>query len=162
MLGRGDDGEAMKPTNAITQLQVRAVRLPMPIPHRTAGGVISESPLVLLDLHTSAGVVGRSYVFTYTPVALLPTAMLLRELAPSLLGVNAVPHDVERVLTAFSPARASGFNRHRRCRGRYGHLGRCRPYCPGFACDATRCKQPTSACLWGCWLRRCTRLCGCR
>jgi mandelate racemase len=71
----------------------------MPIPHRTAGGVISESPLVLLDLHTSAGVVGRSYVFTYTPVALLPTAMLLRELAPSLLGVNAVPHDVERVLT---------------------------------------------------------------
>ncbi|MFM0356495.1 enolase C-terminal domain-like protein [Paraburkholderia nemoris] len=89
----------MKSTNAITQLKVRAVRLPMPVPHRTAGGVISESPLVLLDLYTSAGVVGRSYVFTYTPVALLPTAMLLRELAPSLVGVNAVPHDVERVLT---------------------------------------------------------------
>lgn len=53
---------------------------------------------MLLDLHTSAGVVGRSYVFTYTPVALVPTAMLLRELAPSLIGINATPHDVELVL----------------------------------------------------------------
>jgi mandelate racemase len=85
--------------NPITEIKVRAVRLPMPAPHRTASGVISESPLVLVDLHTQEGIVGRSYVFTYTPVALVPTATLLRGLATSLVGVNAVPHDVERVLT---------------------------------------------------------------
>lgn len=60
----------MSSTNPIIDLKVRAVRLPMPVPHRTASGVISESPLVPLDLHTKEGIVGRSYVFTYTPAAL--------------------------------------------------------------------------------------------
>ena len=89
----------MSSTNPIVELEVRAVRLPMPVPHRTASGVISESPLVLLDLHTKEGIVGRSYVFTYTPAALKPTALLLRELAPSLAGVDASPLEVERILT---------------------------------------------------------------
>ena len=39
-------------------------------PHRTASGVVAESPLVLTDVVTDAGVVGHSMVFTYTPAAL--------------------------------------------------------------------------------------------
>ena len=31
----------------IRELRVRAVRVPMPEPHRTASGVVAESPLVL-------------------------------------------------------------------------------------------------------------------
>ncbi|MEM7564220.1 MAG: mandelate racemase, partial [Pseudomonadota bacterium] len=45
-------------------MQVRAVRVPMAEPHRTAGGVVSESPLVLTDIETDQGVSGHSIVFT--------------------------------------------------------------------------------------------------
>ena len=40
----------------IQSLRVRAVRVPMAHPHRTASGVVSESPLVLTDvLHRRRG-----------------------------------------------------------------------------------------------------------
>jgi mandelate racemase len=45
--------------------RARAVRVPMAHPHRTAGGVVSESPLVLTDVFTDDGVVGHSIDFTY-------------------------------------------------------------------------------------------------
>lgn len=70
----------------ITGLRVRAVRAPMREPHRTASGVVAESPLVLTDLLTDAGVEGHSIVFTYTPVALQPTGDLIRNLAPLVAG----------------------------------------------------------------------------
>lgn len=50
----------------IREFRVRAVRVPMPEPHRTASGTITESPLVLTDLITDEGIVGHSIVFTYT------------------------------------------------------------------------------------------------
>lgn len=37
----------------IRGLQVRAVRVPMAEPHRTAGGAVEESPLVLTDVSFS-------------------------------------------------------------------------------------------------------------
>ena len=62
-------------TPTIQELRVRAVRVPMPEPHRTASGVVADSPLVLTDAVTDTGVIGRSMVFTYTPAALGPTAV---------------------------------------------------------------------------------------
>ena len=53
----------------IQGFKVRAVRVPMTEPHQTASGVITESPLVLTDILTDAGVSGHSIVFTYTPAA---------------------------------------------------------------------------------------------
>ena len=58
----------------IQGLRVRAVRVPLAEPHQTASGVVAESPLVLTDVLTDAGVSGHSMVFTYTPAALQPTA----------------------------------------------------------------------------------------
>ncbi len=72
-------------------LQVRAIRVPMPVPHRTASGVVAESPLVLTDAVTDAGVVGRSIVFTYTPAALGPTADLIRNIEPLIQGDDLAP-----------------------------------------------------------------------
>jgi len=46
-------------------------------PHRTASGVIAESPLVLVDAITDQGVAGHRIVFTYTTVALKPAADLI-------------------------------------------------------------------------------------
>lgn len=74
----------------ITQFDVRAVRVPME-PHRTASGVVEIAPLVLLTVHTDAGVQGHSITFTYTPAALKPTAELIRNLEPLVQGQPLAP-----------------------------------------------------------------------
>ena len=55
--------------STVRGIRVRAVSVPMEHPHRTASGVVSESPLVLTDLTTDDGVTGHSIVFTYTAAA---------------------------------------------------------------------------------------------
>lgn len=75
----------------ITGLTVRACRLPVEPPLETAGGPISVAPLVLIDLATDAGVTGSAYLFTYTPIALRPTADLVRGLEPLVAGRRLAP-----------------------------------------------------------------------
>jgi mandelate racemase len=82
----------------ITHLQVRAVRVPMPEPHRTASGVITESPLVLTDITTEDGIVGHGLVFTYTTAALKPTADLIQNLEPLITGEALAPAEIEQKL----------------------------------------------------------------
>ncbi len=84
----------------IRQVRVRAVRVPMPDPHRTASGVVSESPLVLTDVTIEGGTVGRSIVFTYTAAALKPTADLLANLAPLIVGEPLAPAAIAHRLAA--------------------------------------------------------------
>jgi mandelate racemase len=67
-------------------------------PHRTASGVITESPLVLTDVITDTGISGRSIVFTYTPAALKPTAELIRNFEPLVKGDALAPAEVEQKL----------------------------------------------------------------
>ena len=83
----------------IATLRVRALRVPMPEPHQTASGTVSESPLVLTDVITDAGVAGHSIVFTYTAAALAPTAEFLRSLGPLVAGEPLVPLDLESKLS---------------------------------------------------------------
>jgi mandelate racemase len=78
--------------------RVRAVRVPMAEPHRTAAGVVADSPLVLTDALTDAGVTGRSVAFTYTPAALGPTAELVRNLGELVRGEPLAPAAVEQTL----------------------------------------------------------------
>lgn len=82
----------------IRGLTVRALRVPMAQPHRTAGGTVAESPLVLTDVATEDGVVGHSMVFTYTPAALQPTAELVRNLEPLIAGEPLAPAELEQKL----------------------------------------------------------------
>ena len=42
-------------SQTIKEFRVRAVRVPMTAPHKTASGVITESPLVLTDVITDTG-----------------------------------------------------------------------------------------------------------
>ena len=83
----------------IRAVQVRAVRVPMAHPHQTAGGTVSESPLVLTDVTTEDGVVGHSVVFTYTAAALNPTADLIRNLEPLIQGELLAPAEIEQKLS---------------------------------------------------------------
>ena len=82
----------------IKELKVRAARVPMKEPHLTASGSVSESPLVLTDIITDSGVIGRSIVFTYTPAALKPTADLIKNLEPLILGQALAPAQIEQDL----------------------------------------------------------------
>lgn len=84
----------------VQQLTVRAVRVPMAEPHRTASGVVAESPLVLCDVQTSEGVAGHGIVFTYTAAALGPVAEFLRNLAPLVEGRPLAPREIETQLAA--------------------------------------------------------------
>lgn len=56
-------------------------------PMQLAGGVMSSVPVVLIDLEVD-GVPGRSYLRTYTPLALRSLAALVEDLA----GIEEVPH----------------------------------------------------------------------
>jgi mandelate racemase len=83
----------------IRTLNVRAVRVPMAHPHRTASGMVSESPLVLTDVLTDDGVVGHSMVFTYTTAALKPTADLIKNLEDLVRDEPLAPVEVEQKLS---------------------------------------------------------------
>jgi mandelate racemase len=67
-------------------------------PHRTASGIIAESPLVLVDAITDQGVVGHGIVFTYTTVALKPTADLIQNLRPLVEGEVLAPTAIKQKL----------------------------------------------------------------
>ena len=82
----------------IKEFKVRAVRVPMTEPHRTASGVITESPLVLTDIVTDTGITGHSMVLTYTPAALKPTAELICNLEPLVKGELLAPIEIEQKL----------------------------------------------------------------
>lgn len=82
----------------IREMRVRAVKIPMAHPHKTATGTITESPLVLTDLITEEGVVGHSYVFCYTTMALKPIALLIKAVEALVVGRAVEPIEIERLL----------------------------------------------------------------
>ncbi len=75
----------------IQRLSVRALCVPLRIPHRTSSSIITESPLVLTDLLTESGVVGHSILFTYTKATLKPTADLVQNIGELLVGEVLAP-----------------------------------------------------------------------
>jgi mandelate racemase len=84
----------------IRSLRARAVDVPLPKPHPTAGGVLTSAPLVLIDLTTDDGIVGRSYVFTYTVLALAATCRLIEDLSAVVVGQGLAPLRIARALQA--------------------------------------------------------------
>ena len=82
----------------ITALNSHAVLVPLGRPLHTSSGAIDKVPLVLLDLVTSSGVVGRSYLFCVSPLALKATVAQLDGLATLLVGQPLMPYDIEQML----------------------------------------------------------------
>jgi mandelate racemase len=84
----------------ISGLDVRAVNVPMRIPLQTSSGAVGTAPLALIDLRTTEGVVGRTYLFCYTTLALRPVCELLRNLASVIVGLGVAPLEIDRMLHA--------------------------------------------------------------
>jgi len=82
----------------IIGITARAADVPLADPITTAVGVIPSAPLVLIDVRTSADIVGRSYIFGYSPVTLRPLVALFAELAAMLEGKPVSPVERQRDL----------------------------------------------------------------
>lgn len=75
----------------IKSLNVRTCIVPLDPEVQTASGKVPVAPLVLIDLETNAGVIGSTYIFTYTPLALKPTAELVRGMGTIIKGQPLAP-----------------------------------------------------------------------
>ncbi|SAL76273.1 mandelate racemase/muconate lactonizing protein [Caballeronia terrestris] len=86
------------PEIRIKGIRTRAVNVPLEYPIRTAVGVVATSPLVLIDLHTDAGVTGSAYVFTYTPLALKAVQQMIDGLASIVVDRPLAPIQLAQTL----------------------------------------------------------------
>jgi mandelate racemase len=84
----------------ITAIRARAVAAPMKRPLATSTGALTAAMLLLIDLETDAGVVGRSYLFSPGKHALAAIAELVKSMAEMLQGDEVAPFDLERKLRA--------------------------------------------------------------
>ena len=84
----------------VRDIRVRAVAAPMKRPLATSTGALTQAALVLLDLHTDAGVTGRSYLFPIGRHNVAPIAKLVEAMAEALRGDALAPFEIERKLRA--------------------------------------------------------------
>ena len=84
----------------IESIRTRAVAAPMKRPLATSTGALTAAALLLIDLQTDAGIVGRSYLFGIGKHNLPPIAKLVEAMAEMLKGDAVAPFDIERKLRA--------------------------------------------------------------
>ncbi len=81
-------------------IRARAVSAPMKRPLATSTGAVSVAALLLVDLATDGGIVGRSYLFGIGSHNLAPIAKLVEAMAQMIKGDELAPFDIERKLRA--------------------------------------------------------------
>jgi mandelate racemase len=84
----------------IRSVQARAVVAPLDPPVRTASGHVTEAPILLVDLTTDTGIVGRSYLFGYHAFTLAPLRQLVDALGALVIGAPVSPVDLDATLRA--------------------------------------------------------------
>jgi mandelate racemase len=84
----------------IRNLRLRAVAAPMKRPLATSIASVTVAPLLLIDLETDAGIVGRSYLFALARHHLPPLAKLVEAMGEMVKGDEVAPLDLERKLRA--------------------------------------------------------------
>jgi mandelate racemase len=84
----------------ITNIRWRPVAAPMKRPLATSVATLTASALLLIDLETDAGIVGRSYLFGMGKHNLPPMAKLVEAMAEMIKGDPVAPFELERKLRA--------------------------------------------------------------
>jgi mandelate racemase len=84
----------------IKSIRTRAVSAPLKRPLATSIATITSAPLLLIDLQTDGGIVGRSYLFPIAAAHIKPIAALLEAMAQMLKGDPVAPVDIEKKLRA--------------------------------------------------------------
>ncbi|MGQ0651014.1 MAG: enolase C-terminal domain-like protein [Betaproteobacteria bacterium] len=84
----------------LRDIRVRPVAVPMKRPLATSTGRVDVAALLLIDLETDQGIVGRSYLFALGKHNLAPIARLVEAMAEMIRGDEVAPFDLERKLRA--------------------------------------------------------------
>ncbi len=82
----------------IKNLKARPVLVPFRYKPTTASATINDAAMVLIDLETTEGIVGRSYLFVYSKIMLKPTVACLEGINELLSGQPVVPIEIDRYL----------------------------------------------------------------
>ncbi len=82
----------------IKSIRGRAVQVPLKRPPLSASGAIPNAALVLIDIETSEGITGSSYVFAFMRSMLKPTVAMVEALAEMIHGDALVPLAIEAKL----------------------------------------------------------------
>lgn len=90
-----NDGEL-----TITRVIARPVLVPMARPLHTASGAVEQASLILIDIETNQGFIGRSYLFAFTPHIQKSILALVDGMAAMIQGDVASPYEIERKLRA--------------------------------------------------------------
>ena len=84
----------------ITGLTARPVLVPMARPLFTASGAVEQAALILIDIDTDQGFIGRSYLFAFAPHIQKSILTLLEGMGAMIQGDPASPYDIEKKLRA--------------------------------------------------------------
>jgi mandelate racemase len=84
----------MSTFDTITSVRTTPVLAPLPRPLLNASGCINDFPLVLIEVHTSGGVIGRAYSDVYFPELLPALAATINGLGAMIAGQALAPRDV--------------------------------------------------------------------
>lgn len=82
----------------IRAIRARPVLVPFRHPPAAATGALRAAPLVLIDLETDAGITGRAYVLSYTPLAQKPVVELVHAIGTIVADDPVAPLDLEAKL----------------------------------------------------------------
>ena len=77
----------------VGSVTARPVKVPLPVPHATASGVITDAILVLIDVRCG-DVTGSAYAFVYSPVAIGPLVDLVTSIGALIAGEPLAPAEI--------------------------------------------------------------------
>ena len=84
----------------IRAITARAVAVPMRRPLQTSIAAVTTAPLLLVDLKTDGGIVGRSYLFCVNKLHVKPLAAVVDAMGEMLKGDAVSPFEIEKKLRA--------------------------------------------------------------
>ena len=82
----------------IRAISARAVAVPMRRPLQTSIAAVTTAPLLLVDLKTDGGIVGRSYLFCMNKVHMKPVAAFVDAMGEMIKGDAVAPYELEKKL----------------------------------------------------------------
>lgn len=86
-----ETGAAERIGLTVRGVTTRGVKVPLAFVLGTSAAVVRAVPLLLVDVQTEEGPVGRTYLFCYTPSGARAVAVHLAEAVDSVLGCPAAP-----------------------------------------------------------------------
>ena len=108
--GRGSGGSVIGRDAGLVvrDVMVRAVVVPLRRPLATRVGDFPRWPLLLIDVSTEQGIVGRSYLAPYLNRAAAVLLPAIRDLGAGLRGRRVTPAAAYEQLAVVRPGRVSG------------------------------------------------------